>query len=272
MTKTCPNCGYENPDGNEKCAVCNSQLENFGDIKEQPQRNVGSEAISGLVLVRYAAILAIVTFAISVALNYIFIGSFAYGSLFGGLGAFGTSSSLISPNGTLSNAFWYAMIAAAVQFGILIISTILLFLGFGHLGSVNPRLRTGRTGSLLYIIGLILIILTLFAILAAVLPSLPSIQQGNPPPVSNLGALLGLVAIMFIGLIIILVGLIMVAIGLYRIGDVFNDTSSKVGGILYFLINFVGAILLVIGISSILDRIRTTPGKPSSETETPENQ
>lgn len=270
MSKLCPNCGYENPEANEKCAMCNTPLKSFGEASGgQTQENLGGKAVSGLLLVRWAAILAIVTFVVSIAINLALLGTVPYTAALGGLGAFSTGTSFFSSTGQITAAFWYAVIAAISQFVILFISSILLYMGFGRLTAVNSRLRTGRTGSLLYIVGLLLVLISIFGLLASLLPLLSQISSGNPAAVSTLYGLIGLLVLVFIGAILALIGVIMIAIGLYRIGDIFNDTSSKVGGILYFLINIVGAILMVIGISSIINKIRGASPSTGTEPEQP---
>lgn len=267
MAKVCPNCGYENPEGNDSCAMCNTKLESFGETG-RTQANMSGTALKGLGLVRIAAILAILTFIANVAIEIALVGTFSYTSLLGGLGSVGTGSSLISATGAVSNAFIYAILGSVASSAILFISAILLYIGFGHLRQVNPRLGTGRTGALIYIIGLFLVLIGALVVFATVLPLLSQIANGGTPTFSNISGLLGAVALLLIGAILLIIGIIMVAIGLFRIGSTFNDTVTKVGGILYIFLNIIGAILLLIGLSSIMNKIRSTPAM-SSEPEPP---
>lgn len=263
MVKNCPTCGYQNRESNVNCAVCNTPLERPEDAGRgglPGQKNVGPEAIRGLIKIRIAAILAIVSFAVGVAMDVILISVLNNSFFFSGLSTGGTSPSSAEIQ-ALTALMNYIIILALVTTAITLASVYFLFSGFGPLRDLNSRLGAGRTGSLLYAVGIILLIPTLLYFLYLFTTLVPG-NPGGTVSTANLGsvsALIGIIFLLLAGAIIVLIGVIFLAIGLYRIGDIFGDTATRVGGILYVLLNIVGAILLVIGLSSIINRIRSNP-------------
>ena len=130
--------------------------------------------------------------------------------------------------------------------------------GFIKLKSVGRDVGSGDTGTLLIIIGIIVAIVGV-AVAFALAFSL-----------SSLGLFAGL-AIAFIGAIIGLVGQILVALGYRRVGEVYEESSLKTGGLLLLIgfildlipiidivggiLAFIGFILVYIGCGTLLRRL-----------------
>lgn len=271
MTKSCPNCGYDNRDANTLCSICGTPLRSFGEIPAgSQQKNVRDNAIRGLSLVRLAAVIALVSFAFSMVINFVLIGGLSSGSFFGGIGALGSASTLTSTTAAAS-FLRYTAIDLVVTLAITFVSVLFLYVGFGELSQVSGSLRTGRTGSMLTLVGLVFVAIAAYYIFSIVIPQISQNTANNVITASQASGILGSLALIGIGGLILLIGVIMLAIGIFRIGDVFDDSLNKAGGILYVLINVVGAILIIIGTSSILGRIRSAP-PPASEDTTGETQ
>ncbi len=120
-------------------------------------------------------------------------------------------------------------------------------------------------GSILYSVGIIILLLSLLLLLTELKPFLP-IRTTTPQIDSTIaGAIVGSLLLILLGGIIVLIGAIFLAIGLYRSGEMFDNIMVRVGGLLHIIINVVGALLMIIGITHVLDRIRRTASSGAEE-------
>ena len=116
-------------------------------------------------------------------------------------------------------------------------ATLMMARGFGELRSLDPRFKIGRTGSIVAFVSFLISSIFL-----------------NP---------------LFMGLsyLLIFIGYILLGIGYYRIGKAYSSDVLKVGAILLILIPVIGLILNVIGLHSIIGRV-----KRAAEARPPWNQ
>jgi len=104
--------------------------------------------------------------------------------------------------------------------------------GFRTLNSLGRDVGIGYTGTTLYLASLILILIG--AILAIVLVG---------------------IFIAFIGEILLLIANILIGVGFYKVGEIYNESLTKVGGILAAIpigiVSFIGYILVYVGLGKI---------------------
>ena len=82
---------------------------------------------------------------------------------------------------------------------------------------------------------------------------------------SILGAALTFVgggAVTTVGNVIVFVGNVLIGIGFYRLGEIYNESTTKIGGILVIIIPFVGYILTYSGLGKIIERPLAPPSQP----------
>jgi len=159
----------------------------------------------------------------------------------------------------------------AVASGALSIVQVLLLRGsFHRLAPVDPRFSTPSTLALLLIAGFVIVLLGLVPLLQGAQSITGCIASSNnttlPASCGGIGqALIGIVLVL-VGGIIALIGYIGCLLGIWRFGSRYGNDLFKVGAILLIfpLLNVVGAILILVGASSVRARVEAmgTPGPP----------
>lgn len=183
--------------------------------------------IAGFVLILVAGISAVLS------------GFSSFGSLTGSPPSSSITSSVLEIGSELLIGFVLILIAPILN----IIGVIFARGGFGILKNIGRDVGIGKTGGTLYLIGLVLVLLGYIGIFVEILSLGASAVNLN----SN-SALAALGGIFLAGLVVLLGGLlsfigdIMFSIGIHKLGDVYNEGSVKVGGILLLI-----AFILVIG-------------------------
>lgn len=246
MSKSCPNCGFENPDNVAKCQVCGNDLPVFENVNPSSGGgNMKNLILHGLKEINLAMIFIILSFVVSVVILSAIAGRFEISGffLFGGI----TDTSINTSS--VSTILEYSSIILIVSSIITLVSVYLMRSGFSSLSSVNMRFGTGRTGTTLWFIGYIMVVVGYIAILEVFYTA----AAGNSPGAVGYAILAAI--FLLIGGLMALIGVIMACIGLFRIGSIFNQDTSKIGAILLFLISFVGAILLFFGTRSIIRKV-----------------
>ncbi len=261
MAKYCPKCGYKNDDDAQNCASCMAPLAESGNIPpETPENN--RKYLQALIYLRYYTIIGFVSLVVGIIINYVFLRSFSYGYLVGPLGA--AFGGVTLNTSSVSGLIAYSEIALTVSAVLTIIGFFMLYRGFTSLKVLDPQFSTGRTGTILEMVGMVLVVLGTLGLLATVLPN---VNLGNTTATSTLvqselGALLGLAFLILAAAIILLVGIIMALIGIFRVGSRFDSTVVKVGAVLTVFLGIIGTILLFIGFSEIINKLRRNTEEP----------
>ncbi|BFH74662.1 DUF973 family protein [Sulfurisphaera javensis] len=184
-------------------------------------------------------------------------------SLIGGVfagGAAGTASG--GAAGGVAGALGAAIGVTIIFIAMIVIGAVLGILGvlrlrsgFSILQSLGRDVGIGSTGGTLYLVGLIL------TLIGAILTL----------------AIIG-IFILVIAAILTLIGEILLGVGLYKVGDVYNEGLTKIGGILAAipmgLISFVGYILVYIGLGKIINMVSSgvSPMAPYGYPQQPQYQ
>ncbi|AKA74574.1 DUF973 family protein [Saccharolobus solfataricus] len=151
-----------------------------------------------------------------------------------------TSSSVPPASSTgVVAGFFGALVGIAI---VLVISAVIGLLGilrirsgFSILKNVGRDVGIGATGTTIYLVGLIIILIG--ALLTFILVGIP---------------------ILILGDILLLIGGVLIGLGFYRVGEVYNEGTVKIGGILVLvgsiiadLLSFIGFLLIYIGLGKI---------------------
>jgi len=104
--------------------------------------------------------------------------------------------------------------------------------GFRILNSLGRDVGIGYTGTTLYLVSLILILIG--AILTIVLVG---------------------VFIVYLGEVLLIIADILIGVGFYKVGEIYNESTTKIGGILAAIpigiVSFIGLILVYVGLGKI---------------------
>lgn len=255
MAKFCPKCGYKNDDDAQTCISCGAPLADSGIIPpESPENN--KKYLQSMIYLRYYTIVGFVSLVAGIVINYVFLKTISYGYFVGPLGAAFGGASLNTSN--VTGLIAYSEIALAISAILTIIGFFMLFRGFSVLKTLDAQFSLGRTGTILEMVGMVLVVLGTIGLLTVVLPlvNLGSSSSAATLAQSDLGALLALAFLVLAAAIVLLVGIIMVIIGIYRVGGRFDSTVVKVGAILTVFLGIVGTILLFIGFTEIINKLR----------------
>ncbi|AGE74046.1 hypothetical protein SacRon12I_09085 [Sulfolobus acidocaldarius Ron12/I] len=143
---------------------------------------------------------------------------------------------------------------------IYIISLIMMRRGFKRLREYGRDVGIGSAGSLVVLIGSIISIVSyILAIVIFVIFLTSASYSLNISTYYTLLSGLGASYIIYlISLLIVVIGQILLGIGFYKLGSVYNDSTTEIGGILIaiYILSFIGAILAVIGTGNILSKLR----------------
>jgi|GEM_PF-978510 uncharacterized membrane protein len=242
--KTCPRCGFNNPDSSEFCQNCGNPFTITTQLiqaqpyqpgqSQQPTPQGEPKAIRGISKIKYGALILIIAVIVS------FIGS-----IFGFFSVFSLNfiRGYLSYYGILSSIA-VIIIVAIISIIISLVGYINVRSGFQILSEINQDYGIGKTGVNLIFVGIGVTILGLILLLV----------------------LVGFF-ILIIAVLIEVIGSILLGIGIYRIGSNFRNTLVEVGGILIIFswlpyigfIAFIGWILNYFGLNEIEKRM---VGKP----------
>lgn len=162
---------------------------------------------------------------------------FIMGTLFAAMASIGSPSSALGlgVSSILVSVILFILSAVLGVVGILRIRT-----SFGILKSLGKDVGIGGTGATLMLIALILYLIGGILILV----------------------LVG-VAIIVIAYLLALIGIILLGVGFYKVGSTYNESTTKIGGILSAIpigiLTFIGYILVYVGLDKI-ENILTSPG------------
>ncbi|EWG06754.1 MAG: transposase [Candidatus Aramenus sulfurataquae] len=196
--------------------------------------------IEGIKKIRSGMLIYILGNLLAIFLAFIYVG-LLFG-LFGALEGSASNSSSSSASGILAglSATTGLTVTSLISFAVpIVVGGILILLallrvrdGFGKLVLANRDVGIGRTGATLTLVGAILEILgMLLAFLTVGLFIIP------------------------IADILLFIGVILLGIGLYKVGSIYQDTLTKVGGIVSIFLGFIGVILVYVGTGHILQKL-----------------
>jgi len=158
-----------------------------------------------------------------------------------------TTQPLSSPISSASSLLTTIGIGTAIVF----IGVILVLLGYWYLRkgfktlvSLGRDVGIGSVGGTLFFVSLGLFVLGVLVLIGSFAAALTSASSTNPETSMNaLGdvimGIFGGAAITIIGVILEIIGNVLIGIGFYRVGDIYNEGTTKVGGILVA----IGAVL-----------------------------
>ncbi|BCU69885.1 DUF973 family protein [Stygiolobus caldivivus] len=157
--------------------------------------------------------------------------------VFVGLGSALAGAASGSVSGSATGALAGVTIVGVVAIVGIVLEIFAIYLirkGFGILKAFDPQFGIGGTGALIALVASILLILAFIGIIALILPML------------FLAPIAG---------ILYFIGVIMMGIGFHRVGGKYDDNLVSIGGILLIFIPFIGAILNVIGLGRIINKL-----------------
>ena len=259
MTKTCQNCFYENQDGREKCDVCGSALSSDLPSGKSPEISA-SNTVHSLKRIRKGYLLFVLSFVLAILTEAILLRTLNYSAFLGPFSSISTTGSTASVTSSMIDDIAIDVLIPGV---VTLIGYFLIYSGFKGILKLRVGIGTGRTGALLTAIGLILIY-------AGLIPLLTQLGVLTSPgaTINDLVPLFASVVLLLVGAILILIGVIMLAIGLYRVGESFTNGTLKVGAVVSIFLGVIGYILVLIGLQSMINRLRSTENKQG---ETPPN-
>lgn len=260
MSKECVECGAICDDTLERCPICASDLPRSLVSETRIKMDRKKIFLTGMKQVRYALLGLIIEAIIYGVFTPISIGLISHGfsSIY--------SAGVFHPSFTshLLISLRYVIIAVVVT-GIAV--AIVLRMGFANMTLVDSSYRNGSTGSLLEAAGLIILIPGVFITLGTI--SSLSLKYFSASAFGSLASNIYVgAALLVLGGVLLLVGAVMVASALYKLGSQFDNGIVKIGAVFYFILGFIGTILLFFGFSSIMRgvgkaRKYTTQAKPS---------
>lgn len=125
---------------------------------------------------------------------------------------------------------------------------------FRTLARQDGRFSTPSSLVLAAIVALVIVVVTAFALVGVVYQAILCAGSGNPitSRCLNVGALVGLAAVLGIAAIVLLIGGIGLLIGIWRLGTRYGEGMFKVGAIFLIipLLNIVGLVLILLAVRS----------------------
>lgn len=158
----------------------------------------------------------------------------------------------VPTSSTVSVAVLMALVIAG---GILNILAILkLRVGFASLRLVDFRYGIGYTGAILSLVGIVIVLVSAFLEMGGLIWVLTAPPTVNTAPTIS-GVTTAYTALLVIGLLVAFISYILLAIAFFRLGSDHKMTIIEVGAVFFILINFIGAILLFIGLTKLLNKL-----------------
>jgi hypothetical protein len=156
------------------------------------------------------------------------------------------------------------IIIIAVGAAFSIVALILYLVSFNALRKTGPGFGGPVALMVIGLLGLFLILVGLVLVLEDFLNAVACAHSGATSSCLDISQLAGAVLAIFAGLFFALLGWIGLVIGIYRIGNRFDSTLTKVGGILTIIpiVGLIAPILVLVGTHQILRRLRASPAPP----------
>ncbi|PSO05716.1 hypothetical protein B9Q04_18740 [Candidatus Marsarchaeota G2 archaeon BE_D] len=290
MSKTCPSCGYDNPDTANFCTRCGASLGNAGvqwptnytlnqpvqayptvpppaTQPPQPSQKYTQADVEGLRKIRSYALLGLVGIVLSlVSLFFSALRSFVV------INTARPQNHPIPFSGTTVavGAVVEGFIVGVLGVVIAILAFVFLYQGFMLIAQVDLSLRTPARLLLLMPIGLLILIFAAGLIVAS-LATTPT-QFANP---QNTGLVIGGALLGLLSLILVLVGIVGGGIlGLWRVGARYAEPLIQIGGILSIIpvLNILTPILVYLGASAALAKVRNGMKTVTSNNPPPTSQ
>lgn len=253
MANICQKCGFSNDEGATLCASCGTPM---------PVNRDNQAYLKGMIYLRNYTIIGFISLAAGLIMDFVFIRTLSYGYLIGPLGAAFGGVTLSTSN--IGHDVVYTEIALVVSAVLTLIGLYMLFVGFNILKTLENEFSLGRTGAILEFVGMILVVIGIIGLLGILLPIVNLGSTSSPATLaqSEIGAIVGIGFLILVAAILLLIGVIMVLIGIYRVGNHFDNSIVKVGAILTLFLGIVGTILLFIGFTDIINRMRKGGDSP----------
>ncbi|MCI4320448.1 MAG: DUF973 family protein [Thermoplasmata archaeon] len=224
--------------------------------------------ISGLRRIQAGAIAGIVGIALG-ALTPIYLLFIVGAGLNASTATGGASAVAFTSIEVLFVALFAGVASVLVSFGLYIA-------GFARLRRADPRFGAPLGLAIVGLIGLLVLVGLVGLLFGILLQSLscggPGVAKAScvtlaasvPDPIT-------LVSELFLGLVLGLVGWIGLVLGLYRVGRRYGSTLTRIGAILYIvpLADVAAPLLILIGTSGIVRRLRANPPVPPTLPESP---
>lgn len=137
---------------------------------------------------------------------------------------------------------------------------------FLALAGGDPRFRTPSRLVLLALISIAIVVVAAFGFFAIVYQAVVCSGAGNPISTVcvNVGALLAFLVVLLCCVVGLVVGYIGLLVGIWRLGTRYGEDMFKVGAVLLIfpVLNFVGAILILVAARSAAARLPSRGGVP----------
>lgn len=167
----------------------------------------------------------------------------------------------------------YAVIGGAIgNFVIGIVAFILYRSAFGTLAQNSENFGGPRTLSTIGLVGYIMLLLGFLLFIVALLTAISCANSNSGTGTVGYdncitaigGEALGGIALLGLGALLAFIGWIGLILGCYRAGDRYDETTLKIGGILYIIpfASMIAPILVFIGASSAVRKIESGAWQP----------
>ncbi|BFH74799.1 DUF973 family protein [Sulfurisphaera javensis] len=227
--------------------------------------------LEGLRKLKNGALLSLIS-QILIILVIIAVYSLSYLFILLGISSASSSSGLPSTLSFATGGIGMSVIIFPLVSLILeILGIVMLRSGYGKLKDLGKDVGMGKLGGTLFLIGLIVTILTPIVVLllgTLVMNSITtsSITSPNASSISSTenNITLAIIIIFYsaaiLGTTLILIGEILLGIGTYRVGDEYNEGTTRVGGTLIAIpiISFIGYMFAYYGLSKIINKLSLT--------------
>lgn len=247
MSKECAECGAISDDTYDRCPICAADLPHTVVSETRIKMDRKKVFLTGLNEIRFGVLGLVVQIIFYVVMTPLSFSMIADGF------------SQVYSKGVFDASFTATFLDSLriVVIGVIAIAIVVAMImraGFSNLKLVNNTYAIGKTGSLLEIVGLLFLIPGSYLMLSSI-----STLSGAYFSYSSFQSVLSNVEVssvlLIIGGALGLVGLVMGATALVRLGVQFGNGTVRAGGVLYFMIGFLGAIILFFGISKIMKNI-----------------
>ena len=247
MVRECKRCGALNEDVLENCVICAAILPRSVTAESRIRIDRRGIFSRGIDFIRYAMPLFIVE-----EILYIVVSPFQVNLLFDKFSPYYSSgvvdSSKLASSIPLLSYTLIAMIAISI------VAFILMRKGFSMMRIIDSEYKTGVTGTYLLFVGLIILIpgtLETLGVIHGYSASGFALSYLS----SNYLTLIGGAALLILGGIFAFIGYVMVCLAIFKLGARFNYGPVKIGGVLLFLLSFLGGIVLLFSLRTLRSKI-----------------
>jgi hypothetical protein len=146
-----------------------------------------------------------------------------------------------------------------IGFLVALVALALYVVSFGAFRKVQANFGAPRALVVVGVIGTFLVFVGLVEVLEQFLMVSSCVGASSPTTCVSLSSFYGAVLAIFFGFILAVVGWIGLVIGLYRIGNRYNSTITKVGAILTILpvVSLIAPILVIVGVTSSIHEVQS---------------